>query len=94
MDQEKMMGILEYRKYLLSNLDKYTFTELNKKLDILEKKRNNISKNYDENKLLWEDDLFNISVRVATYKIAIKNKPKYEPVKLKLAKDGMQYTML
>ena len=93
MDQEKIMDILEYRKYLLSNLDKYTFTELNKKLEKLEKKKLNISKNYENNKELWEEDLFNISVRIATYKMAIKNKPKYEPVQLKISKDGMQYTM-
>lgn len=92
MDREKSLGVLEFRKYLLSNLDKYTLTDLKNKLEKLELEEYKVEARYKNNPI-YEDELWNISLRVATYRLAIEKMPKYEPIVLKLDKDGMQYSL-
>lgn len=93
MDNEKSLGILEFRKWLFNNLDKYSLTDLKSKLEKLEIEKAKVKDKYKNNNKVYEDELWTISFKVATYRLAIKKMPIYEPIELKLSKDGMQYSL-
>lgn len=93
MKVENSLSIVEFRNYILSNLENYTLENIRKRLKSEEEKLKKIEVNYNKNNELYENELFNQSCKVATYKMALDKKSKYEPIELKLSDDGMQYKL-
>lgn len=93
MELEKTMSIVDFRKYLLSNLDKYSIAELEEEFNKAKSNFESINKKYLDNKQIYEASLINLGYRYKTYEEALKQKPKSDPIILKLDNDGMQYKL-
>lgn len=93
LDLEKTMDIVSFRKYLISNLDKYSRIELEEAYNNAKNNFDNIEEKYYSNKDAYEASFINMGYRYKTYEKALQIKPKLEPIRLKLDNDGMQYKM-
>lgn len=93
LDLENTMDIVSFRKYLISNLDKFSRIELEEEYNNAKKNFDNMEAKYYSNNDAYEASFINIGYRYKTYEKALQLKPKAEPIRLKLDNDGMQYKM-